>query len=262
MGKTTFALMLCPVLACGTGEDAGRASPSPGVQQPVYASEGPLFTAVPVTSRREAVLFRGTEQLIADSVTASGPVKTGDTLARLVDPLGTFAESRIAMDMARAQALGLTETADSLEAILASPPWVTWALSPLEGRLLWVRTGTLLSPGDTLALVSTPAECLWVLHSPIPIELWPPVPGLTLLESSKDTALVRGEWSEGGFSLPGGWIVPGQTLREDGLLIFVLSAGGDSIPVQVLGDTPEGTLVHCRRSLHSVPLLRWAARRE
>jgi len=260
-GKTTFALMLCPVLACGP-ESGGGPIPLRQDTTAVYAAEGPLITARKVNYQPGAVFLQGVEQVIVDSVTASGVVQPGDTLARLRDPLGVFTESRVEMDLARAVAQGATGVADSLRAILNSPPWITWALSPVEGELISVRHRALLSPGDTLALLYTPADSLWVLVSPVSLGRWPPVPGMTIIESSLDTALARGTPIAENFTRPGTWVLPGATLREAGLRIFIMSASGDSIPVEILAETPGGALVYSEHSLDSLPLMPWGARRE
>ncbi len=228
----------------------------------VLAAPGVRLSARALESRPVPVLLAGSDQFLLDSVAAIGRVEPGDTLARLMDPVGAFLRSRTEMELALAGARGDTASADSLRAVLASPPWVRWVLSPLEGQVSFPPRGLLLNPGDTLAVISARAESLWVLTSPVPLPYWPPMEGLTILGFSADTALVRGMVPESAFCLPGSWTVPGTALRESGLHIFVVSASGDSIPVRVLGETDSGVLVYSGHSLDSLPLVPWAAGRE
>jgi hypothetical protein len=196
--------------------------------------------------------------MVLDSVCAGGPVSPGDTLARLADPVSPFLESRTLMALSLAEARGDSRRADSLRAVLESPPWFSWALSPLEGEPAFPPRGTLLSSGDTLATISAPADSLWILYPGTALSFWPPVPGVLFLESAGESALVSGSVPGEGFVIPGTWTLPGTALWEEGLRIFVISPPDDSIPVRVLGENPSGILVYCETSLDSLPLLPWA----
>lgn len=262
MRKTKLALLLCPVLSCGPGNGTGAAALPPVRADNVFAGEGIAVTAKPVENRALPVFLGGTDQFLLDPLPLSGAVEPGDTLARLMDPVGPFLESRTGMELALARVRGDTAAVDSLEGVLASPPWIRWVVSPLGGQVSFPAPGALLNPGDTLALIFARAESLWVLSSQVPLMFWPPLEGVTTLEFSADTALVRGVVPGDSFTLPGTWTIPGTALRESGLRIFVLSASGDSITVTVMGETGSGVLVHCGRSLDSLPLVPWAAGRE
>lgn len=264
MGKTKVALLLCPVLSCGSGSGDGAAAISIPNPAPILAGEGVLISATAVETRMEAFFLAGTDQLLLDSVTTADTVEPGDTLARLRDPVSTFLESRITMELALEEARGNTPAADSLRRILDSPPWFRYLVSDREGTATFPKPGTLLNPGDTVALIGTihPTDSLWVLRSPVPLEFWPPVPGLALSQTSPDTALAAGMAPSGSFIIPGTWELPATALREAGLRIFVLTASEDSIPVRILGQSPSGLFVYCDESLDSLPLVPWAARRE
>jgi len=264
MGKTKVALLLCPVLSCGTGSGDGAVTPSRSEPAAFIAGEGVTVTATAVESRMEPLFLAGTDQLLLDSVTTATTVEPGDTLARLRDPVSTFLESRIVMEAALEEARGNSAGADSLRRILESPPWFRYLVSDREGSVTFPRPGALLNPGDTVALISTSLsnDSLWVLRSPVPLEFWPPVPGLVLTHASPDTALAAGRVPSHGFILPGSWELPATALREAGLRIFVLTASGDSLSVRILGESPDGMFVYCGESLDSLPLVPWAARRE
>lgn len=264
MGKTKVALLLCPVLSCGTGSGDGTAAISPSNPAVLMAGEGITVSATPVETRMEAFFLAGTDQLLLDSVTTAVTVLPGDTLARLRDPVSTFLESRITMEAALEEARGNISGADSLRRILESPPWFSYLVSDREGTVTFPNPGALLNPGDTVALIGTTLETdsLWVLRSPIPLEFWPPIPGLVLSQASPDTALAAGVAPSLSFIIPGTWELPATALREDGLRIFVLTASEDSLPVRILGQSPAGMFVYCDESLDSLPLVPWAARRE
>ncbi|MFO7627553.1 MAG: hypothetical protein R6V62_09865 [Candidatus Fermentibacteraceae bacterium] len=264
MGKTKVALLLCPVLSCGTGNGDGAVTLSSSDPASFIAGEGVPVTATMVESSMEPLFLAGTDQLVLDSVTTAATVEPGDTLARLRDPVSAFLESRITMEAALEEARGNTAGADSLRRILRSPPWFRYLISDREGLVTFPRTGTLLNPGDTVALISTAlsSDSLWVLRSPIPLEFWPPVPGLVLTQTSPDTALAAGRVPSHGFILPGTWELPATALREAGLRIFVLTASGDSLSVRILGESQAGMFVYCEESMDSLPLVPWAARRE
>jgi hypothetical protein len=258
VGKTRYLLILCPVLSCGGGPR--EASRTAVAQEPAVVTPGPgvAVAARPVETVPRPVLLAGPGQMVLDSLYPRGPVIPGDTLARLADPVSPFLESRTLMALALAESRGDLPRADSLRAVLESPPWFAWVLSPLAGEPAFPPRGTLLTGGDTLAMISAPAESLWVLYPQTPLTFWPPVPGAVFLESSRESALVAGSVPEEGFVLPGTWTLPGTALWEEGLRIFVIAAPDDSIPVRVMGETPSGILVHCETSLDSLPLLPWA----
>lgn len=264
MGKTKIALLLCPVLSCGTGNGDGAVTLSLSDPAAFMAGEGVTVTATAVESRMELLFLVGTDQLVLDSVTTAATVEPGDTLARLRDPVSIFLESRITMEAALEEARGNTAGADSLRRILESPPWFRYLISDREGSVTFPRPGALLNPGDTVALINTAlsTDSLWVLRSALPLEFWPPIPGLVLSQTSPDSALAAGNALSHSFILPGTWELPATALREAGLRIFVLSASGDSLPVRILGESPSGMFVYCEESLDSLPLVPWAARRE
>lgn len=264
MGKTKIALLLCPVLSCGTGNGDAAATLSRSEPAAFMADQGVTVSATIIASGIEPLFLAGNEQLVLDSVTTATTVEPGDTLARLRDPVSSFLESRITMEAALEEARGNTAGADSLRRILKSPPWFRYMVSDREGSVTFPNPGALLNPGDTVALISTAfsGDSLWVLRSPVPLEFWPPVPGLVLTQTSPDTALAAGIAPSHNFILPGSWELPATALREAGLRIFVLTASGDSLPVRILGQSPGGVFVYCGESLDSLPLIPWAARRE
>jgi len=264
MRKTKVALLLCPVLSCGTGNGDGAAIPSLPDPAAFMAGAGVTVTATEVGNRMEPLFLDGTDQLVLDSVTTAATVEPGDTLARLRDPVSTFIESRISMEAALEEARGNAAGADSLRRILESPPWFRYLISDRAGSVTFPRPGALLNPGDTVALISTVLsnDSLWVLRPALPLAFWPPVPGLVLTQTSPDSAVAEGIAPAHSFILPGTWELPATALREAGLLIFVLSTSGDSLPVRILGESPAGVYVYCEESLDSLPLVPWAARRE
>ncbi len=264
MGKTKIALLLCPVLSCGTGSGNGAVDLPASVPAAFMADQGVTVTATAITSRMEPLYFAGTGQMILDSVTTAATVEPGDTIARLRDPVSQFLESRITMEVALEDAIGNTASADSLRRILSSTPWFRYLISDREGPVTFPHPGAILNPGDTVAMISTAlsGDSLWVLRSPLPLAFWPPVPGLVLTQTSPDTALATGSAPSNSFVLPGTWELPATALREAGLRIFVLTASGDSLPVRILGQSPAGMFVYCEESLDSLPLIPWAARRE
>lgn len=245
------------MLSCGGDREAAPAA-VPAEPAAVTAGPGITVTVKAVETVPRPVLMTEPRQMVLDSLCASGPVTPGDTLARLADPVAPFLESRTLMELSLAEFRGDLFRADSLRAVLDSPPWLAWILSPLEGEPSFPPRGTMLTPGDTLAMVSAPVDSLWVLYPRTTLSLWPPVPGAVFLESDGDSALVKGSVPEEGFVIPGTWALPGTVLRERGLRIFVIAAPDDTLPVRVLGEASPWVLVYCETSLDSLPLLPWA----
>jgi len=272
--KVTSALLLCPVLltACSRDNSEPSLTSRPAAEERgIIASEPPEFIVVaslPETlavrwHTREITAFR-----IVDDFEQGDHVSTGDTLFHVDDELEKLEIQRLEMELVFADVAVYTGDSSSM-AIVDS---LSGLLSLLDGtRPLLIETdGILLAAidsgvtylGDTLALVVVPPENLFTLVPPPGVEVhyWPEwIEGSRLIESGEESAVYSGNVDGAGMSFQNSWSIPRHVLRERGLMNFVLSADGDTIPVERFAATENGVLILSGTDLEGVELVPWAA---
>lgn len=272
--KVTSALLLCPVLltACGRDNSEPSLTSRPAAEERgIIASEPPEFIVVaslPETlavrwHTREITAFR-----IVDDFEQGDHVSTGDTLYHVDDELEKLEIQRLEMELVFADVAVSTgdsssiAIADSLSGLLSLLDGTRPLLIETDGILLAAVDSGVTYLGDTLALVVVPPENLFTLVPPPGVEVhyWPEwIEGSHLIESGEESAVYSGNVDGAGMSFQNSWSIPRQVLRERGLMNFVLSADGDTIPVERFAATENGVLILSGTDLEGVELVPWAA---
>ncbi len=272
--KVTSALLLCPVLltACGRDNSEPSLTSRPAAEERgIIASEPPEFIVVaslPETlavrwHTREITAFR-----IVDDFEQGDHVSTGDTLYHVDDELEKLEIQRLEMELVFADVAVSTgdsssiAIADSLSGLLSLLDGTRPLLIETDGILLAAVDSGVTYLGDTLALVVVPPENLFTLVPPPGVEVhyWPEwIEGSRLIESGEESAVYSGNVDGAGMSFQNSWSIPRQVLRERGLMNFVLSADGDTIPVERFAATENGVLILSGTDLEGVELVPWAA---
>lgn len=276
--KVTSALLLCPVLLTACGRDNSEPSlttrPAAEASSNIIASEPPEFIVVaslPETlavrwHTREITAFR-----ITDNIEQGDHVSTGDTLFHVDDELEKLEIQRLEMELVFADvavSAGDSSSAaivDSLSALLFLLDGTRPLLVGTDGMLLAVVDSGTTYMGDTLAQVVVPPENLFTLVPPPGVEVhyWPEwIDGSHLIESREESAVYSGNASRARMSFQNSWSIPRQVLRERGLLHFILSAEGDTIPVERFAAVENGVVIVSGTDLEGVELVPWAALRE
>jgi hypothetical protein len=276
--KVTSALLLCPVLLTACGRDNSELTPT---SQPaaeafsnIIASEPPEFIVVASLPETLAVLWRTREAAafrIDDDLEQGDHVLTGDTLFHIDDELEKLEMERLEMELVSADVAvsggdsSRIAIVDSLSSLLSLLDGTRPFLVGTDGVLLAAVDSGRTHSGDTLALIVVPPESLFTLV-PVPgveVHYWPEwIEDSRLIESSGESAVYSGNVNGATISFQNSWSIPRQVLRETGLLHFVLSAEGDTIPVERFAATENGVVIISDADLDGVELVPWAALRE
>ena len=276
--KVTAAFLLCPVLLAGCGRENSApsitAQPAGGEPSNIIASEPPEFIVVASLPETLAVRWHTREITpfrAVDDLEQGDDVSAGDTLFHIDDELAKLEIQRLEMELVFADAAFSTgdsasaATVDSLNSLLSLLDGTRPFLCSSDGMLLSAEDSGLTNPGDTLAMIVVPPENLFTLVPPPGVEVhsWPEwIDGSRLIEYTDESAIYSGNVDEEKMSFNDSWSIPRQVLRERGLLHFVLSAEGDTIPVERFATTESGVVIVSGIDLEGLELVPWAALRE
>jgi hypothetical protein len=181
----------------------------------------------------------------------------GDTIASGTEPFLSMELERLSMRLELAEATGNLLLADSLRQTLAdSAAFFSHVLSPAGGRLmLHARAGETIVPMQSVAtVVEPPPDSLYLMLPLFDLTAWPDsIPGCTFTDAG---LLCTGTPPSGG-SVQGFYLLQGRFIHERGLSTYVVSSGGDSLPVSVSGSSGQFRVIHSGLSLDSIQLVPW-----
>lgn len=203
------------------------------------------------------MVLTGDSPLVVVETATGGSTARGDTVLLCSHPFLEIETERINMQLEMALATADTAAVDSLRGILADSSVFIPVVSSFEGIMdVRIDPGDLIQPGDTLASVKgSPPDSVYVLLPGPGHIAWPA--GLPNCTAVSGGLLCTGPFPGDSAGLSGTYSVAGHFIHEDGLATFLLPAGGDTIPVQVIGSRNGLRTVFSPVPLDSVPLYRW-----
>ncbi|MBN2585876.1 MAG: hypothetical protein JXA64_03715 [Candidatus Fermentibacteraceae bacterium] len=247
---------------CGSGDRDEPAGSSP-VQAPAYYSEpvdvtGFTFVQSPPDTVRIGWTGEGSGLVREVTVSEGDEAMVGDTLAMVMEDIGTVIAERLRMELeiasARLLALpsdsmlvqrvdSLSRLLDSLESHSARP-----LLSPLAGRITGVleSPGNRIYPGSIMMEVAVESSRLFLVRPPEGCSMsgWPMGgDSVRLVEERTDHAVYSGDLSELESLFGRLEAVERVAVFESDLSSYVVSEDDDTIPVQRVGEYGRGLVM-------------------
>ncbi len=256
------ALLIVLSAGCGSEEKAEPAG-SPPTQGPAYYSEpvdvtGFTFVQSPPDTVRIGWTGEGPGLVREVPVSEGDEVLVGDTLAMVIEDIGTVIAERLRMELgiasARLLALpsdsmlllrvdSLSGLLDSLESNSARP-----LLSPLEGDITGVLKvpGDRVYPGSIMMEVAVESSRLFLVRPPEGCSLsgWPMGgDSVRFIEERTDHAVYSGDLPELEALFLRLAAVERIAVFESDLSSYVISEDSDTIPVQRVGEYGDGLVI-------------------
>ncbi|MCK5034562.1 MAG: hypothetical protein KAS73_01625 [Candidatus Sabulitectum sp.] len=258
--KTKVFSAFCLVLSLMSG--CGEADPDEkivvvAISETGFVQTAPLYHVSAPDSFRTALIWDQNSPLLVSMITRDEYTTSGDTVLSGTDPFFSFETDRLEMALSIARAVEDTASIDSLSALLADSSSFVYFTSSRSGSILnLVSTGSILQPGDTIAIVTgPPPDSLFILSPAYSHIRWPaPLPGCIVTTHGLQCT---GPWPGASASIPGTWSVQPQFIHEEGLLSFLIAAAGDTIPITVIGYTDTSRIIYCTFLLDSIALTPW-----
>ncbi|MCK5841204.1 MAG: hypothetical protein KAH31_03480 [Candidatus Sabulitectum sp.] len=252
-----FCLVLSLVPGCGDTDPDQEIVVDVAISATGFVQAAPLYNVSVPDSFRTALIWNHNSPLSVRTITRDEYTITGDTVLSGTDPFFSFETDRLEMALSIARAVEDTAAADSLSALLADSSSFVYVTSSRSGSIQGlVSTGSILQPGDTIAIVTgPPPDSLFILSPAYSHIRWPePLPGCTVTPHGLQCT---GPWPGAATSIPGTWSVQPQFIHEEGLLSFLLAAAGDTISITVIGYTDTSRIIYCTFLLDSIALIPW-----
>lgn len=222
-----------------------------------FVQTAPLYIVSVPDSLSTALIWNQNSPLFVSTITRDEYTMSGDTVLSGTDPFFSVETARLEMALSIARAVEDTAAIDSLSALLADSSSFVYVTSTRDGSIQnLVSTGSILQPGDTIAIVTgPPPDSLYILSPAYSHIRWPaPLPGCIVTPQGLQCT---GSWPGAATSIPGTWSVQPQFIHEEGLLSFLLATAGDTIPITVIGYTDTSRIIYCTFLLDSIALTPW-----
>jgi len=257
--KTKVFSALCLVLSLSFGCSKTDQSQVAVVAYSVtgFVQAAPLYNVSAPDSLRTPIVWNQNSPLLVSILVLDEHVLAGDTILTGTDPFFSVEMARLEMALSISEAVGDTAAIDSLYSLLTDSSSFVYITSSMTGSILnLVSTGSTLQPGDTIAIVTgPPPDSLYILTPAYFHIRWPaPLPECTV---TRQGLQCTGPWPGATTSIPGTWSVQPQFIHEEGLVSFLLSSAGDTIPITVIGSTDSSRIIHCTLPIDSTALIPW-----